>query len=192
VSFWGTTYHIYSASPVAKNGIPFLDPHGTELGPAVSQKDWCFAALEGTVRVGEKTYNFATNASVRQVDCHQFFGPEVGFSRFVIAQGPFGDGVNGFRLVPFRTIATDPHFLALGTVIYVPGARGYRMPDGQLHDGYFFAGDAGGVIKSNHVDFFCGDHPVALPFALSTSRPRFSAYIVRNTDIVAALKAEHS
>lgn len=74
---------------------------------------------------------------------------------------PWGEGVGGRPLTPFRSIATDPSVIAPGTCIYVPSWNGLQIPavdglGGFTHDGYFVADDGGGWIRGSHIDIFCG------------------------------------
>jgi 3D (Asp-Asp-Asp) domain-containing protein len=191
IEFWGTNYWVHEAQE-ASDGIPLLDLKERPLGITLSRKDWCFGALEGTVRIGAKTFNFAGTGKTKQVDCSTFFTPEVGFSRFTPARGPLGDGIQGFVLVPYRTLATDPSFLSPGTVVYIPAAVGSRLPGGKSHDGYFFVGDRGGAVKGNHIDFFNGEELSSFPFVLSRPKPLFVAYVIENTAIIQKLTREHT
>jgi 3D (Asp-Asp-Asp) domain-containing protein len=143
---------------------------GKKLGVKLSAKDWCNAAVEGTVNVrtgtGEiKTFNFAGTGAVNQVDCRPFFPSLATISktnktRFSLSKGLFGEGVDGLKLVPYRSIAVDRSEIVIGTVIYIPAARGVKVilpsRESALHDGYFFAADVGGAIKDNHIDVFIG------------------------------------
>jgi 3D (Asp-Asp-Asp) domain-containing protein len=147
IAFWATSYWVQHAETSA-TGIPLLDITGKALGPVLAKADWCAAALEGTVRVGAVTYNYVGSRQSDFVDCSEYFGLKVGYSRFGVARGPYGDGVSEFILVPYRTLAADPAFLKPGTAIFVPAAVGQRLPIGGKHDGYCFVGDRGGAITS--------------------------------------------
>jgi len=162
LTLWATHYYVYSASPVDA-GEPLLDKSGHELGPKLTSRDFCLGAVEGTVRVAGSVYNYADHARVAQVDCSAFVPglPDnvkaaLGKTRWAIAKGPFGNGVKGMILVPFRTIAVDSAHIPYETVVYIPQARGKEitLPSGETvkHDGYFFAADTGGAIKQNHID----------------------------------------
>jgi 3D (Asp-Asp-Asp) domain-containing protein len=78
-----------------------------------------------------------------------------GEHRFRIAQEKCGYGVTGCALIPFRTAAVDPHFIKLGSTLYIPQLKGARLPDGTLHDGVFVATDRG-HFRGKHVDLFVG------------------------------------
>jgi 3D (Asp-Asp-Asp) domain-containing protein len=190
IAFWATSYWIHHAN-AAETGIPLRDLAGNALGPILTKSDWCSSALEGTVRVGEVTYNYAGTAKKDFVDCSAYFKPIVGYSRFSAAKGPFGDGVAGCQLVPYRTVAADPAFLKSGTVIFVPSAVGEKLPNGEKHDGYFFVGDAGGAIKGNHLDIFQGDQPAGFSFIRSRNKPLYKAFIVTDPHSVEVLKRMH-
>lgn len=172
VRLWATHYNVHPAT-VATTGLPLLDLAGATVGPTLSPRDWCLAALEGTVAVttdtGTTTYNYAGKAAEAQVDCVQVLALDptgkpwasaLGRSRFKRSRGPYGEGTGSYDLVPYRTIAVDAAALPFGTVLYVPDARGVpvTLPDGTqvVQDGYFFAADTGGAIKQTHIDVFCG------------------------------------
>jgi|GEM_PF-5861835 len=74
-----------------------------------------------------------------------------------------------------------------GIVLFIPDAVGMtlRFPDGRevVHDGYYFAGDTGGAIRDDHVDYFIGTSEASgLPdFVKSHPTPTFRAYLVDGT-----------
>lgn len=85
-----------------------------------------------------------------------------GEHRFCVIRATCGYGVTGSPLVPYRTAAVDPHFVKLGTRIYIPQLRGVRLPDGTIHDGIFIASDRG-HFRGRHVDLFVGAEPHGTP-----------------------------
>ncbi|MCS6809378.1 MAG: 3D domain-containing protein [Bacteroidota bacterium] len=205
---WATQYYVHYAEATTANGHALLDTSGRSLGVSLSAYDWCHGSLEGTVLVKDtsgalRTYNYAGRGREIQVDCAPFFKsalikPEaIGRTRFTYARGEFGDGVHGFVLVPFRTIAVDTTLYPIGSVLYIPALRGQaiQLPSGKtlLHDGYVFAGDIGGAIKGNHIDVFTGVYRKN-PFPTvirSTSSATFSAFTVRDTRIIELLYTLH-
>jgi 3D (Asp-Asp-Asp) domain-containing protein len=74
----------------------------------------------------------------------------------VVRDAPYGIGEDGYRLIPFRTIAVDPKVIKLGTVLYIPALKGIRLPSGEVHDGFVFAHDTGQGIDGNRIDVFVG------------------------------------
>ena len=201
VSLWATYYYL----PQMNNGsgdIAIRDMNGADLGASLSLKDWCNAALEGSVRIvsknaDPKTFNYAGVSSSNTVNCKKIFKPDVSKTKFKEAVGPYGDGYKGYILEPFRSIATDQSVYPLGTVFYIPAARGavIKLPTGQsiVHDGYFFASDKGGAIKVNHIDVFIGtdsDVPY-FPWVKSSSSGTFEAYTVVDKTIIAELNELH-
>lgn len=208
LTLWATFYNIHRAQSVS-GGNALLDKAGNSLGPKLSDRDWCFAALEGTVQVEDDsnklvTYNFAESGTNLQANCSSFFPSlsssviqAMNRSRFAVAKGPFGDGAGGFILVPYRTIAVDRSFIPLGSVIYIPAARGkkFTLPSGETatHDGYFFAADVGGAIDGNHIDVFLGIATSigAFSFIKSNSGSTFSAFLINNPSISKVLKSAH-
>lgn len=208
LTLWATHYYVYSTSAVAK-GQPLLNRAGEELGPHLTDRAFCMAAVEGTVRIVSAeaesvTYNYSGQARTPQVDCSPYVPglPEpirkgLGKIRWAKAKGPYGNGVNGMILAPFRTIAVDPARIAYQTVIYIPRARGKRLtlPSGKVvsHDGYFFAADTGSAIKENHIDVFGGivmTNPFP-EFIESNSSGTFEAFRINAPDIATELKRLH-
>jgi len=206
LNLWATHYYVHSAAPV-ENGEPLLDKSGNELGPELTARDFCLAAVEGTVRVtgpDSAVYNYASHATIAQVDCSTFvpglpdnIKAALGKSRWEIAKGPFGSGVKGMILVPFRTIAVDPAHLPYESLIFIPQARGkeIKLPSGSLaiHDGYFFAADTGSAIKQNHIDVFGGisNHNPFPEFIKSNSAKTFEAFRINDPSIATALRRLH-
>jgi 3D (Asp-Asp-Asp) domain-containing protein len=106
--------------------------------------------IEGTGRLADDTViNVSGACGCARSPCYQ---P-------VDAQHPWGYGVQGRALVPFRTVAVDPSVVAYGTGLYLAEFDGVTMPGdppwgGFVHDGCVIAGDTGGGIVGMHVDFF--------------------------------------
>lgn len=200
LTLWATYYYLPQFREDTGD-FALRDLSGRELGPRLSLSHWCNSALEGSVQIlsanGVKTYNYAGVSDSYPVDCRSIFSFQVGKTKFREARGPFGDGVDNFILVPYRTIATDPNIIPVGSVLYIPEARGaiINLPDGKSirHDGYFFAGDVGGAIKRDHIDVFIGFHSSApfFPWIGSNSGKTFSAYYVTDPKIIDELTKMH-
>lgn len=62
----------------------------------------------------------------------------------------------GCRVVAMRTAATDTRVIPKHTVLFIRETVGLPMPDGSLHDGYWYASDTGGAIKGARIDLFTG------------------------------------
>ena len=62
----------------------------------------------------------------------------------------------GCRVVAMRTAAIDTRVIPRRTVLFIQETVGLRMPDGRVHDGYWYASDTGGAIKGNRIDLFTG------------------------------------
>lgn len=207
---WATHYYLYPAMPATPGGIPFLDSNGTPLTDPVSPRNWCNGAIEGSIRATKdgqvRTINFAGTKSTSQVNCAQVLSinpsqkpwiVSTGKSFFAPAKGNWGDGVNGFRLVPFRSAAVDKGTIPYGSVIFVPSLRGLRLQlsTGQsvVHDGFLFAADTGGAIQGNHIDIFCGATVNnCMPSIIkSNSSKAFDAFIIESSELSAQLKKLH-
>jgi 3D (Asp-Asp-Asp) domain-containing protein len=210
LTLWATFYYVATAKKL-EGGQPLLAMNGRSLGVSLSARDWCSAAMEGTVSVMDGaapagTFNYSGRGPSGQVDCAPFY-PHVergtqkalGRTRFETSGGPFGTGVRGLILVPYRTIAVDSSQtpIPFGTVVYVPEARGkaITLPSGEVvkHDGYFFAADSGKLIKGVHIDVFGGvstSNPFP-GFVKSKETETFTAYIVNDAQIAESLKRTH-
>jgi 3D (Asp-Asp-Asp) domain-containing protein len=205
LKLWSTTYHI----PLVlrdHGACRFLNTSGNALAEGISIRDWCTASIEGTVAVvrtncARRLINMAGIGTPEPVDCSPYYSQGVpeGLTkqRWADAVGPFGDGVDGLQLVPFRTIAVDRRTVKYGTVLFVPEAVGavVPLPGGCTvkHDGYFFAADKGGGVSGNHIDTFqgyaSGKH---LPYAPGDASRTFAAYVITRPDIVAVLRELHA
>ncbi|HEY9648617.1 MAG TPA: 3D domain-containing protein, partial [Chroococcidiopsis sp.] len=203
-NLWATYYLVHQTN-TSSNGYPLLDMSGRSLGVTLSHRDWCAAALQGTVLVRNRqqvnTYNFAGRGDSEQVDCSRFYPGlanirDTNRVRFTSARGAYGDGVDGLALTPYRSIAVDRTQIPIGSVVYIPAARGQRitLPNGEtvVHDGYFFAADVGHAVQGNHIDMFIGTAE-RNPFSFATSRDSdtFTAYIVNDFQIRQTLEAMH-
>lgn len=201
LTLWGTYYYLPQLTDGSGN-YPLRDMLSQELGPRITLREWCDSAMEGSVRImfqngDAKTYNYAGITADSTVDCSSIFRIDVSKTKFREARGPYGDGLDDYILAPYRTLATDKAIIAPGTVLYIPEARGSKIPlaSGRviIHDGYFFAGDKGGAIRDNHVDVYIGTHKSAPFFSWITSNQNktFSAYVISDRKIIDELNDLH-
>lgn len=205
LDLWAT-YYLIPEVDNNPSGFDLLDLSGNKLGVKLSDRDWCNAALEGTVSVrtadgNVKTFNFAGTGATAQVNCRPFFPSlatidKTNRTRFSLSTGKFGEGVDGLKLVPYRSIAVDRSDIPIGTVIFIPAARGVKviLPSGEtaIHDGYFFAADVGGAIRDDHIDVFIGTADTnPFPFIKSVSTGTFEAFIITSNSIISKLKKSH-
>lgn len=205
-NLWATHYYVFSARAV-QDGYPLLAMNGSALGPRLSGRDWCLGAIEGTIRVtnldgSTALYNYHGVGSTQTVPCTQILSgsaanASTGRVRFARVNAPFGLGARGSHLVPLRTIAVDRTVIPLGSLVYIPAARGQTvtLPSGAqvTHDGYFLAGDVGGAIRNNHIDVFAGETR-ANPFpgfVRSRRTPTFEAYVLTDAETRAAMQRLH-
>ncbi len=73
--------------------------------------------------------------------------------------GAGGVGVRdslGCPVVAMRTAATDPRIAPRRSILFIPETVGLEMPDGSLHDGYWYASDIGGAVKGSKIDLYTG------------------------------------
>jgi 3D (Asp-Asp-Asp) domain-containing protein len=177
--------------PNVINGVPVR----------LSKSEWCNAALEGSVAIiadsGKvQTFNYAGLGDA-QLDCTDILGQSFRASsrvRFAPTDNAWGDGVDGCALVPYRTIAVDKRFIARGSVVYIPIARGVPFEVGDkryVHDGYFIAADRGGAIKGAHIDMFVADGPKRdFVSEIYAKGKNVDAYIVGEKKVQALLKGK--
>mgnify|MGYP001042178961 CR=1 FL=1 len=195
VSLWATRFYAYDAHAIPAGGVPLRDMKNRVIGPNLSEKDWRNGAIEGTILVDEKTYNYAGTRSPRQARRSHKPSRNV---RWTVSPFPYGAGSNDNPLQPYRTLACDfgtvrnstpwlnGGYARFGQQIYIPAAVGTKLPDGTVHDGLFTCGDIGGLITGNHVDVFIGaargeaDAAKRDPFGFVGSTPNvsFQAYVL--------------
>jgi 3D (Asp-Asp-Asp) domain-containing protein len=212
LKLWATHYHtpiINPAPATISAAFPLIGRNGSAISPPLTHRDWCEAALQGSVSVkqGDKftAYAFVDANGPEQANCDEFLGNlsdgvknATRRARFMAVNHELGCGVRNLPLVPFRTIAVDPDVIPLESVVFVPELRGrafrYNGHD-YVHDGYLFAGDRGGAIHGRHIDVFLVDDgfkPLEDLFA-STDKRTFDAHIVAGDDPVAvAVRASQS
>jgi 3D (Asp-Asp-Asp) domain-containing protein len=212
LELWATHYHTPIVRPAPKEisaAFPLIGRDGTWISPPLRHKDWCEAALQGSVSVREGSkataYVFVDANGPEQTNCDQYLGSlsegvkiATRRARFMAVNHPLGCGVRNIPLMPFRTVAVDARIIPVGSVVFVPELRGRSFQyDGEtlLHDGYLFAGDRGGAIRGRHIDVFMLDEKV-IPFEdifASTSSRTFAAHIVADDDPAAmAVRASQS
>lgn len=62
----------------------------------------------------------------------------------------------GCTVVAMRTAAVNGLSVPRRTLLFIKETVGLQMPDGRLHDGYWYASDLGGAIKGARIDLFTG------------------------------------
>jgi 3D (Asp-Asp-Asp) domain-containing protein len=62
----------------------------------------------------------------------------------------------GCRVQAMRTVAVDKNLIPKGSILFIKETVGLKMPDGRVHDGYWYASDTGGDIKGKRIDLFTG------------------------------------
>jgi 3D (Asp-Asp-Asp) domain-containing protein len=63
----------------------------------------------------------------------------------------------GCKVVAMRTAAVDGVEVPRHTLLFIKETVGLRMPDGRVHDGYWYASDVGGGIHKGRIDLYTGD-----------------------------------
>ena len=70
--------------------------------------------------------------------------------------GATGNDSLGCRPIAMRTVAVDPRVVPRRTRLFIRETVGMQMPDGSLHDGFWYASDTGGAIKGSKIDLYTG------------------------------------
>ncbi len=201
LNLWATHYHTPEVKPAAATfsaAFPLIGRDGSPVSPPLAHRDWCEAALQGSVSVrsgdSSTAYVFVDSNGPEQANCDAWLGSlsdgiknATRRARFMKVNHPLGCGVRNHPLVPFRTIAVDPALIPLESVVFVPELRGRAFTyNGRdfVHDGYLFAGDRGGAIKGRHIDVFMNAASSNLLEDLfaSTDKRTFKAHIVDAAD----------
>lgn len=80
----------------------------------------------------------------------------------ILERCKYGQGVRSLCLLPYHTIASDNRIHKPNEIIYIPAAKGIKLPDGSVHDGMFIVRDTGGAFNGvghKRVDLFVGTDP---------------------------------
>lgn len=205
---WSPHYYIHRFLSGGSIPLVLSDEKKTDL--FADTCDFCMVALEGTAFVQDSLGNITIlnfdeigeKSVVNCRSCSKFSKSELAVENFgkVLwkkSEG-FGDGVQNYKLIPFRTIAVDKSIIPYGTVIFIPNVKGklFILPNGLevIHDGYFFAGDTGSAIKGNHIDIFTGifDGNPFKEVIKSDPTKTFDAYLLINRQVINSLKSQHS
>lgn len=62
----------------------------------------------------------------------------------------------GCKVVAMRTVAVDKALIPRRSVLFIKETVGLKLPDGSVHDGYWYASDTGGAIKGSRIDLYTG------------------------------------
>jgi 3D (Asp-Asp-Asp) domain-containing protein len=187
-------YSIVMAKP--GSAVPLLDPNEKPIGVTLSRSDFCAAALQGTVQVSGVRYSVAGKGigslADCESDCPRCAAFRLGENRFLPVTHPDGAAGKTYGLVAYRTVAVMDGTLPAGTVIFIPAARGLKLPNGRRHDGYFFVADVG-ALNSNQLDLYVGTRKLSWWIIGSGRTGRtLAAYVVTDRTIVARFKAAHT
>lgn len=203
---WATEYYAHVTK--SRGDVPYLSLEGDTLGLYSDSCDFCTSCLEGTVIIEDAegkqhVLNYAGRAKDALINCRscsKFSQSSLKVESWGSVRwkrsSHFGEGVKGYQLVPYRTIAVDPNYIPYGTVLYIPAAVGTAFTDSKgqqyIHDGYFFAGDTGGAIKTNHIDVYTGiDDSYPFAFVKSNSAFQVESYVIDHPELITAFVELH-
>ncbi|MGA0604709.1 3D domain-containing protein [Phenylobacterium sp. VNQ135] len=81
----------------------------------------------------------------------------------------------GCKVVAMRTVAVDKNVIPRRTVLFIKETVGVKMPDGKVHDGYWYASDVGGAIKGERIDLYTGHGSASMKPVKNLSLAKISA-----------------
>jgi len=181
IELWATHYYVQSANSITA-GVALRDKQGKAISPTIAKADFCACAIEGTCNINGQNYDWVGRGTTSWTSCAFYsskWGPSAEKSLWQKSKHEYGIGNRNNALEPFVSIAADQTIYPFGTRIYIPSAKGVKLPDGSLHDGWFRVDDVGGAIKGNHIDVFIGSSykVFKFPFVKSSPKGTFEAYL---------------
>jgi 3D (Asp-Asp-Asp) domain-containing protein len=81
----------------------------------------------------------------------------------------------GCKVVAMRTAAVDSTLIPRHTVLFIKETVGMPLPNGGVHDGYWYASDVGGAIKGERIDLFTGSGRKSMKAAMPLNLSQLSA-----------------
>lgn len=63
----------------------------------------------------------------------------------------------GCQVTPMRTLAVDPKVIPRRSIVFIAETVGLTLPNGNKHDGMWYATDTGGAIKGSKIDLYTGN-----------------------------------
>lgn len=128
----------------------FMTVKGQKLA-TVCESTYRRCLIEGSCKIIE------SNGKVIPIGYHKTEDKKNYWNLFDMEKCPYGKGIQGSCLDPYRTVAADTDYWKVGEVIFVPDFEGVKLADGTTHDGFFVVRDTGGAINGQHrFDFFVG------------------------------------
>jgi 3D (Asp-Asp-Asp) domain-containing protein len=94
------------------------------------------------------------------------------------APGIRGKDSLGCEVSPMRTLAVDPRVIPKRSIVFIEETVGMIMPNGQPHDGLWYASDVGGAIKGKKVDLFTGVGKTSMNPLMSLNLTKLTAHTV--------------
>ena len=88
----------------------------------------------------------------------------------------------GCKVVAMRTAAVDKTLIPRRTVLFIKETVGLPMPNGEKHDGYWYASDVGGAIKGERIDLYTGHGGASMKPMMPLNLSRLSAIKVGRFD----------
>jgi 3D (Asp-Asp-Asp) domain-containing protein len=68
----------------------------------------------------------------------------------------------GCTVSPMRTVAADQTRFARHSIIFIKETAGMPLPEGGVHDGYWYVSDIGGAIRGDRIDLFTGQSAASM------------------------------
>jgi 3D (Asp-Asp-Asp) domain-containing protein len=68
----------------------------------------------------------------------------------------------GCPVSPMRTVAADRALVSRHSIIFIKETVGLPLPEGGVHDGYWYVSDIGGAIRGQRIDLFTGRNAASM------------------------------
>lgn len=145
---------IASSTTRTESQIPYARPTAFEVTQSIAE-----AAAKAPVKDGEN--------------------PDWKLKVTLYHAGAYGVGARdslGCQVVAMRTAAVDPSVTPKRTILFIPETVGMPMPDGSVHDGYWYASDVGGAIKGSRIDLYTGHGKVSMQPMMKLNHKTLATY----------------
>lgn len=81
----------------------------------------------------------------------------------------------GCKVVAMRTAAVDKNLIPRRSILFIKETAGIKLPDGSVHDGYWYASDVGGAIRGKRIDLYTGNDARSMTPVKSLNLTQLSA-----------------
>ena len=123
--------------------------------PIVSAID--ASPTDAVATCGDRADSTATTSTARSTvagGIAKIFGLKA--TLYITTSRDSGHDSLGCLVRAMRTAAVDGRVVKRHSILYIKETVGLRMPDGAIHDGYWYATDVGSAIHEGRIDLYTG------------------------------------